>query len=165
LPYRTCLFEPPPTSRCQYISKEVKIYDYGNREPKFACVDYGFFSHISEIKNNLGIDTGIMPTNAGFNMQKHDDRHKLWAHALAIYGSSKMLFRLQTSRFRHDVPIKLSGTLVLNVSTYVHKLPNVTGDDISKLDAHLAHAPMRLTAMDVDLETKQASLIIMSSFT
>jgi hypothetical protein len=30
---------------------------------------------------------------------------------------------------------------------------------------HLAQAPMRLTAMGVDHETKQASLILMSSFT
>ena len=33
------------------------------------------------------------------------------------------------------------------------------------LDAHLAQAPMRLIAMGVDLETKQASLILMHSFT
>jgi len=33
----------------------------------------------------------------------------------------------------------LFGTPVLNVSAYIQKLPNnVTGDDISKLDAHLA---------------------------
>jgi hypothetical protein len=53
----------------------------------------------------------------------------------------------------------------MNVSAYIQKLPNVTSDDISALDAHLAQAPMRLTAIGVDLETKQASLILMSSFT
>ena len=47
-------------------------------------------------------------------------------------------------------------TPTLNVSTYIQKLPNVIGDDISKLDAHLAQAPIRLTAMGVDPETKQA---------
>jgi hypothetical protein len=49
----------------------------------------------------------------------------------------------------------------LNVSAYIQKLPNVTGDDISELDAHLAHAPMRLTSMGIDPETKQAILILM----
>jgi hypothetical protein len=44
-------------------------------------------------------------------------------------------------------------------------LPNITGDDIASLDSHLAQAPMRLTTMGVDPETKQASLILMSSFT
>jgi hypothetical protein len=54
----------------------------------------------------------------------------------------------------------------LNVSAYIEKLPYVIGDDIAALDAHLAQAPMRLTAMGVDPETKQASsLILMSSFT
>ena len=42
---------------------------------------------------------------------------------------------------------------------------NVTGVDIATLDVHLAHAPMRLTTIGVDPETKQASLILMSSFT
>jgi hypothetical protein len=59
----------------------------------------------------------------------------------------------------------LSWTPVLNVFAYIQKLPNVTCDDISELDAHLDHAPMRLTTMGVDPETKQASLILMSSFT
>ncbi len=53
----------------------------------------------------------------------------------------------------------------MNVSAYIQKLPNVNGEDIAALDAHLAQAPMRLTTMGVDLETKQASLILMSSFT
>jgi hypothetical protein len=73
----------------------------------------------------------------GFHMQRHNDQHKLWAHALAIYGSSAFAINLKTSRSRPDVP-RLSGTPVLNVSAYVQKLPNVTGDDISELDAHLA---------------------------
>ncbi len=42
----------------------------------------------------------------------------------------------------------------MNVSAYIQKLPNVHGDDISALDAHLTQAPMRLTAMGVDPETK-----------
>jgi hypothetical protein len=37
--------------------------------------------------------------------------------------------------------------------------------DISEIDAQLAQAHMRPRAMGVDLETKQASLTIMSSFT
>jgi hypothetical protein len=53
---------------------------------------------------------------------------------------------------------------VLNVSAYIQKLPNINGEDIAALDAHLAQAPMRLTAMGVDPNTKQASLILMSSF-
>ena len=53
----------------------------------------------------------------------------------------------------------------MNGFARIQKLPNVTGDGIATLDAHLAQTPMRLTPMDVDLETKQASIIIMSSFT
>ena len=48
---------------------------------------------------------------------------------------------------------------------YIQKLPNLTSDDILELDAHLDHAPMRLAAMGVDLESEQASLILMYSFT
>jgi len=96
-------------------------------------------------------------------MQKHEDRHQLWAHALAIYGSDKVAFNLRTSRFRRG-PV-LSGTPVLIFSAYVQKLPNITGDDVTSLDAHLAHAHMRRTTMVVDPETKQASLVLMSSFT
>jgi hypothetical protein len=57
----------------------------------------------------------------------------------------------------------LCETLVLHVSVYIHEIPNVTGDDISVLDAHSAHAHMRLTSMGVDPETKQASFILVSS--
>ena len=60
---------------------------------------------------------------------------------------------------------KLCGTPVLNVFAYIQKLPNVIGDDISELDEHLAQAPMRLTTMGVDPESKQDSLILTSSFT
>ena len=75
-------------------------------------------NHISEIKKKLGIDTGVVPTIVGFNMQKHDDQHKLWAHALAIYGSSKMVFNMKNLNLRPDVP-KLSGTPDLNVFAYI----------------------------------------------
>ena len=120
-------------------------------------------TNISEIKNIVGIATSIVPKIVGFKMEKHDDQFKLWTRALAIYGSSKMAFNLKTSNNKPDVP-KLSGTPVLNISAYIQKLPNVTGDDIPELDAHLAQAPMRLTTMGADLETKQASLILLSFF-
>ncbi len=74
-----------------------------------------------------------------------------------------MAFYLKTSNVRADVP-KLSGTTVLNVFACIQKLPNLTNEDISKHDAHLAPAPMRQTTMGVDPETKQASIIILSSF-
>jgi len=60
---RTSRFEPPIMVSCQYASRENNIYDYANREPKTACVNYGLLTHISEIKNNLGIDTGIVQNN------------------------------------------------------------------------------------------------------
>ena len=105
-----------------------------------------------------------MPKIAGFNMQKHNDQHKLWAHALAIWGSSAFAIHLRTSRSRPDAP-KLYGTPGLNVSAYILKLPNVTDDDVSKFYAHLAHAHMQLPTKGVGHETKQASLILVSSFT
>ena len=141
LPNRTIKFGIPSIARGQYSNKEIKVHDYGNQEPKTACIDYDILTHISEIKNNLGIDIGIVPKISSYNMQKHEDRHRLWAHALAIYGSSNVSLNLGTSRLRQDVPM-LSRAPVLNVSAYIQKLPNVTSDDISKLDAHLAHAPM-----------------------
>ena len=95
-------------------------------------------------------------------MQKHEDQHQLWAHSLAISGSDKVAFNLRNSRFKPG-PV-LSGTPVLNVFAYIQKLPNILGDDITTLDAHLAQAPMRLKTMGVDPKTKQASLILMSSF-
>ena len=76
----------------------------------------------------------------------------------------RFFINLRTSRSKLDVP-RLSRTPVLNVSAYIQKLPNVIGDDISELDAYLAYVPMRLTTIGVDPETKQASLILMSSFT
>ena len=91
-----------------------------------------------------------MPKIAYFKMHKHDDQHKLWALALAIYGYSAFTINIRTSRSRLDVP-RLSGTPVLNVSAYVQKLPNVIiSDDISELDAHLARAPLGLTIMGVE---------------
>ena len=81
LPNLTNRFKPPSMVRRQYSNREIKNYDYENRDPKTACVDYVFWIHISEIKNNLGIDANIAPNISGFNMQKHDDQYKLWAHA------------------------------------------------------------------------------------
>ena len=149
---------------CQYATREIEIYEDSNREPKTAFVKYGLLTHISEIKNNLGIGTCIVQIIASFSTQKYDDQHKLWAHALAIYGFSAFAINLKASRSRPNVP-RLSGTPDLNVSPYVEKLPNVNGDDILELNAHLAKAPMRRRTMGVDPKTKQASLILMSSFT
>ncbi len=89
-------------------------------------------------------------------MQRHEDHHRLWAHALDICGSPRLAYNLRTSRSRPDVPM-LSRTPVLNVSAYIQKLPNVTGDDIVELEAHLARAPMRRTIIGVDPNTKHAS--------
>ena len=130
LPNRTNKLKPPPTVRCLKANIEILIHDYANRDPKSACVGYGLLTHISEIKVNLGIDASIVPKIASFNMQKHNDQHKLWVHALAIYSFSAFAIHLRTSRIRHDVPL-LSWTPVLNVFKYIQKLPNVTGDDIS----------------------------------
>jgi len=94
LPNRIRNFEIPLIARCQYVNREIKVYDYKNREPKTACFDYVLLTHISEIKNNLGIDTSIVPKIFGYNMQKHEDRHQLWTHDLAIYGSSKFAFSM-----------------------------------------------------------------------
>jgi hypothetical protein len=161
---RTKLFEPPNMVKCQYASKDIKIYDYENREPKTACVDYGLLVPISEIINNLGIDTGIVPKIVGFPMQKHDDQHKMWAHALAIYTSTQFSVLLVASQRRPNVP-KLIGTPVVGISNYIQKLPNVSGDNLNVLDSHMAQAPIKLRAMGVDHDTRQANLILMSSFT
>ena len=75
-------------------------------------------THIFEIKDNFGIDVSIVPKISGYNMQKHEDRHQMWAHALAIYGSSNVAFNMRTLKFIPNVA-KLSGTQVLNVSTYI----------------------------------------------
>jgi hypothetical protein len=72
---RTRLFEPPKVVKCQYSDNDIKVYDYENREPKTTCVDYDLMVPISEIKNNLGIDTGIVPKIVGFPMQRYDDQH------------------------------------------------------------------------------------------
>jgi hypothetical protein len=50
---RTDLFEPPIIVKGQYANKDITIYDYENKEPKTACVDYGLLVPISEIRNNL----------------------------------------------------------------------------------------------------------------
>jgi hypothetical protein len=60
--------------------------------------------------------------------------------------------------------LEVAWTPVLNVSAYIQKIHDVTSDNILKLYAHLAQTLMRLTSMGVVLETKQASLIGMSSF-
>jgi len=52
LPNRTRRFQTPPMVFCQYASREISIYDYGNREPKTTCVNYGLLTHMSEIKYN-----------------------------------------------------------------------------------------------------------------
>ena len=90
LPNRTSKFKPLPTARCLYANRKIRSHDNANREPKTACFDYGFLNLISEIKNNLGIDNGIVPKIYGYNMQTHVDIQQLWAHALAIYGSSNV---------------------------------------------------------------------------
>jgi hypothetical protein len=67
---------------------EIQVFDYESREPNATCVDYDMLVPTFEIKNNLGIDTGIVPKIFGFPMQGHDDQHSMWAHALAIYSST-----------------------------------------------------------------------------
>jgi hypothetical protein len=47
---RTYRFEPPSMVFCQHASHDIHIYDYANREPKTACVNYGLLTHISVIK-------------------------------------------------------------------------------------------------------------------
>jgi hypothetical protein len=112
----------------------------------------------------LGIDTGIVPKIVAFLLQKHDDQHEMWAHALAIYSSTQFSMMLAASQRRPNVP-KLTGAPVVNVSNYIQKLPNVYGDNLTELDSHLAQAPIKLTTMSVDPDTRQDSLILMSSFT
>jgi hypothetical protein len=98
-------------------------------------------------------------------MQKHDDQHKLWSRALAIYGASNPILSLRVSNRIRDVSRLSLAPVTNNVSAYIQKLLNVTCDKLYELDAHLAQAPMKIMAMDVDPETKQASLILMFSFT
>jgi hypothetical protein len=42
-------------------------------KPNIACFDYCLLTRVSEIENNLGIDTGVVPNISGYNMQKHED--------------------------------------------------------------------------------------------
>ena len=85
-------------------------------------------------------------------------------HALAIYSSTQFSMMLVASQRRPNVP-KLIGAPVVSVSNYIQKLPYVNGDNLTELDSHLAQAPIKLTAMGIEPDTKQASLILMSSFT
>ena len=71
---------------------------------------------------------------------------------------------LAASQRRPNVPI-LIGTPVVSISHYIQKLPNVNSDNLTELDSHLAQAPIKLTSIGVDPGTKEASLILMSSFT
>jgi len=118
---RTKLFEPPKTVKCQYANTDIKIYDYEKIEPKTACVDYGLLIPISEIMNNLCIDTGIVPKIVGFPMQKHDVQHKMWAHALAIYNSTQFSVLLAASQRRPNVP-KLTGAPIFGISNYIKEV-------------------------------------------
>jgi hypothetical protein len=97
-------------------------------------------------------------------MQKHDDQHKIWAHAVAIYSSTQSSMMLAASQRRPNVP-KLTYAPVVGIFNYIQKLPNVNGDNLTELDSHLSQAPIKLKAMGVDPDTRQASLILTSSFT
>ena len=97
----------------------------------------------------MAIDTGIVQNFFGLNMQKHDDQHKLRSHPLDIHGSSNLELSLKVYSRTPDIP-KLFWAPVTNVSTYIQKSPNVIGDSIPELDAHVAQAPMKLTTMGVD---------------
>jgi hypothetical protein len=77
LPNRAIKFKPPPTVCCQYANREILTHDYANREPKTSCFNYGLLTRISEIKNNSGNGTGIVPKMYGYNMQTHKDRYQL----------------------------------------------------------------------------------------
>jgi hypothetical protein len=94
---RTGLFKPPSMVKCQYADCEIQVFYYESREPKTNCVDYGLLVLIYEVMNNLVIDTDIVPKIPGFPMQKHDDQHKMWAHALVIYSSTQFSFSLAAS--------------------------------------------------------------------
>ena len=67
---RASSFKPPDMVRCQYTCNDIRVYDYDSREPKTTCVDYGLLVPISEMKDILGIDTGIVSQIFGFPMQK-----------------------------------------------------------------------------------------------
>jgi len=153
---RTSLFNPPSMVKCQYVDCDIKVFEYENREPKIASVDYGMLVPISEIKNNLDIETSIVPRIVGFPMQKHDDQHKMGAHALAIYSSTQFSFSLVASQRRPNVP-KLTRAPVVSVSNYIQKLPNVNGYNLTELSSHLAQAPIQLTVIGVDPHDSSSS--------
>ena len=121
--------------KCQNACCEIPVFDYKCREPKTTSVDYGLLVPTSEIKNNIGTDTGIVPKISGFQMQEHDDQHKMWAQASAIYSSTQFSISLAASQRRPHVP-KLTGTSVVNVSNYIQKLSNVNGGNLTELDSH-----------------------------
>jgi hypothetical protein len=56
-----------------YESSEIKVCDCEPREPKTTCTNNGLLVPISEITNNLDIDTVIVPKIIDFPMQEHDD--------------------------------------------------------------------------------------------
>jgi hypothetical protein len=137
----------------QFANNDIKIFDYENREPKTAYVDYDLLVPTCEIRNNLGIDTGIVPKIAGFPMQKHDDQHKMREHALAVYNSTDFFVLLAASQRRPNVP-KLIGAPIVGISNNNKKLPNMNGDNLNELYSHLAQTPIKLTAMGVDPNTR-----------
>ena len=60
LPNRIRNFQITVLARCQYANTEIGFTILKTREPKTACFDFGLLTRISEIKNNLGIDTSIV---------------------------------------------------------------------------------------------------------
>jgi hypothetical protein len=88
----------------------------------------------------------------------------MWTHALAIYSPAQFSLMMAASQRRPNVP-KMTGAPVVSISNYMQKLPNVNDDNLTELDSYLAQSPIKLTTMDVDPDTRQASLILMSSFT
>jgi len=76
-------------------------------------------------------------------------------HGLANYKSSNLPGSLKASISLYPIVLCcLDHAPVTNISAYIQKLPDVTGDDIPELDAHLAQSSMRLTPMGVVFETK-----------
>jgi len=71
---------------------------------------------------------------------------------------------LAASQRRPNAP-KITGAPVVSISNYIQKLPNANRVNLTERDSHLAQAPIKLTSMVVDPNTRQASLILMSSFT
>ena len=72
----------------------------------------------------MGIDTDIVQNTSSFRKQKYDDQHEIWAHALVIYSFDKVSYVLAASQMRPYVPT-LTWAIVVNVSNYIQKIPNV----------------------------------------